>query len=123
LFLPTPPGAGEDLAGLVRALADLMARADSLELVLVVGGKRVRLSVSEAGAAEGEGEEAADAGPLSHMEECVIEALGGDTLTGQQIALKAGYPYDASLRQCLAAMRRRGILGGRQGVPGYWVID
>ena len=61
--------------------------------------------------------------PFSEMESAVIEALGADTMTGQEIADRAGYPYDGSLRQCLAAMRRSGVLGGDPRSAGYFVTN
>jgi hypothetical protein len=60
---------------------------------------------------------------FSEMEECVFKALESDTLTGQQIADRAGYPFDSALRACLAALRRRGILGGRPGDVGYCLTE
>ena len=60
---------------------------------------------------------------LSEMESTILEALGADTLTGQQIADRAGYPYEAGLRAALAGLRRRGILGGATGSPGYFVAN
>jgi hypothetical protein len=57
------------------------------------------------------------------MERCVVEALGGETLAGQQIADRAGYPFDSGLRACLASLRRRGVLGGEAGASGYFVVN
>jgi len=59
---------------------------------------------------------------LNEMEENILEAIGDETLTGQQIAERAGYPFDGDLRVCLAAMRRRGLLAGKKGQPGYSVV-
>ena len=66
-----------------------------------------------------------DPAPLpSDMERCALEAVAalGGRVSGQQIADKAGYPFDSAIRTCLAALRRRGILGGRPG-EGYTMTD
>lgn len=59
----------------------------------------------------------------AEMEENVIEALGTKTLTGQQIAREAGYPFDRPLRLCLASMRARGLLTGAKGDVGYAAVS
>lgn len=56
---------------------------------------------------------------LSEMERIILEALKDQTLTAQQIAERSGYPYDSHLKTMLAAMRRRGLLSGEPGAPGY----
>jgi hypothetical protein len=58
---------------------------------------------------------------LSEMESDILQALGDDTLTGEQIAARTVYPFESNFRACLAALRRRGILGGEKGQPGYFV--
>jgi hypothetical protein len=58
---------------------------------------------------------------LSEMESDILHALGDETLTGEQIAERTIYPFESNFRACLAAMRRRGILGGEKGKPGYYV--
>jgi Fe2+ or Zn2+ uptake regulation protein len=56
---------------------------------------------------------------LSAMEADVLEAAAEVPLTGQQLGERSGYPWDGSLRACLAALRRRRLLGGRAGDAGY----
>jgi hypothetical protein len=56
---------------------------------------------------------------FSEMEKTIIEAINSDTLTGEQVAAKSGYPYDGSLKAALASLRRRGVLGNAH--PGYFV--
>ncbi len=117
-----PPAAAgaTDLAQDLLALALALARRpDDVRLVLELAGRRVEVRVGPVAAPLlGEGI-AALTGGLSQMEADILEALGAGTLTGQQIAARAGYPYEASLRACLAALRRRGLLGGPPGSPGY----
>jgi hypothetical protein len=61
---------------------------------------------------------AADPERLSEIEAAVLEALqAGDVLTGPAIAEASGYPYEATLRAALAAMRRRGLIENCS--PGY----
>jgi biotin operon repressor len=45
----------------------------------------------------------------------------GGVLTGPQIAELTGYPYQATLKACLAALRRRGIIVNR--APGYALAE
>lgn len=58
---------------------------------------------------------------LNTMESCILQALyeAGQVLGGQEIADRAGYPYDAGIRHALADLRRRGLLSGAPGVAGY----
>lgn len=42
-------------------------------------------------------------------ENTILEAIGGDTLTGDEIAVRAGYSYD-HVRRVLPRMVRRGLL-------------
>jgi hypothetical protein len=105
--------ATDPLQDLLAAAAALARRKEDVRLVLEVAGRRVEVRVGPAAPGV--------AGPLSEMEACVLEALGNRTMTGQQIADGAGYPYEATLRACLASLRRRGVLGGSPGAPGYFV--
>ena len=57
------------------------------------------------------------------MEETVIEAIGVETLSGQEIAEASGYPLDRALKACLASLRRRKILSGNPGDAGYSVVS
>jgi hypothetical protein len=55
---------------------------------------------------------------FSPMESAVLEVLAaGNVLTGPQIAVLAGYPYETGLKTCLAALRRRGLIINQ--APGY----
>jgi hypothetical protein len=56
---------------------------------------------------------------LSETEKNIIEALNTDTLTGEKLAAKAGYPPNSNFKSTLAGLRKRGILGNR--APGYFV--
>lgn len=56
---------------------------------------------------------------LNDTEKNIIEALGTDTLTGEKLAKKAGYPYNSNFKSTLSALHRRGILGNKR--PGYFV--
>ena len=64
---------------------------------------------------------AAPAPQLSDMERDVLQAVreAGRELTGEEIAERAGYPWESDLRSTLAAMRRHGLLSGRPGERGY----
>jgi len=59
------------------------------------------------------------AAQLNDRERDVLEALGDATLTGQELATRAGYEYDKEFRELLATMRRHGLLGGEAGARGY----
>lgn len=58
---------------------------------------------------------------LSTMEKCVVDALRrlrpGDTLTGDELATKAGYSNTGRFRDCLASLVRRGTIQNKR--PGY----
>jgi hypothetical protein len=56
---------------------------------------------------------------LNEMEQDILAALGAETLTGQEVADRAGYPYESNFRLTLASMRRRGLLAGNAGDRGY----
>lgn len=62
-----------------------------------------------------------DGGTLNEMERCIIEALGAETLTGEQLAQRSGYPHDSRFRHVLASLRRRGVLLNL--CPGYRLAD
>ncbi len=57
---------------------------------------------------------------LNEMEQDILGALGIETMNGQELADKAGYPFESTFRLTLAAMRRRGLLGGKVGDRGYF---
>lgn len=56
---------------------------------------------------------------LSEIESNILDALGGETLTGEQISRKAGYPFNSTFKAVLASLRRRNILENLS--PGYRV--
>ena len=58
---------------------------------------------------------------LSDTEANVIEALGQDTMTGEVLAEKAGYPFNSNFKSTLSSLRKRGILGNAS--PGYFVAE
>lgn len=47
---------------------------------------------------------------LNECEKNILVALGKDSLKGEELAKKAGYPYDSTFRQTLSSLRRFGIL-------------
>ena len=57
---------------------------------------------------------------LTTAQKNIIEALGDDTLTVEQLAPKAGYELSGHFRKTVASLRKRGILGNNQ--PGYYVM-
>jgi len=56
---------------------------------------------------------------LNELEQAIIEALGDETLTGEELAKKAGRPYNFKFRSSLSGLRKRGILGNKK--PGYFL--
>lgn len=56
---------------------------------------------------------------LNEAEQNIIEALNTSTLTGGELAKKAGYPYNSNFKSTLAGLRKRGILGNKS--PGYFL--
>jgi len=56
---------------------------------------------------------------LNELEQAIIEALGDETLTGEEFAKKAGRPYNFKFRSSLSGLRKRGILGNKK--PGYFL--
>ena len=56
---------------------------------------------------------------LRTIEKNIIEALGTDTLTLEQIAPKAGYEVNGHFKEAVSSLTKRGILGNRR--PGYFV--
>jgi len=56
---------------------------------------------------------------LNDTEQYTIEALSEDTLTGERLAKKAGYPYNSNFKSTLSGLRKRGILGNKS--PGYFL--
>jgi len=58
---------------------------------------------------------------LNTIEKNIIEALGTDTLTLEQLAPKAGYEVGGYLKQAVASLSKRGIIGNKR--PGYFVQE
>jgi hypothetical protein len=56
---------------------------------------------------------------LSDTEQNILEALGTETMTGEVLAKRAGYPYNSNFKNTLSSLRKRGILGNKS--PGYFV--
>jgi hypothetical protein len=56
---------------------------------------------------------------LSDTEQNILEALGTQTMTGEVLAKRAGYPYNSNFKNTLSSLRKRGILGNKS--PGYFV--
>lgn len=57
--------------------------------------------------------------PLTATEINILEALGRNTLIGEELAKKAGYPYNSNFKGTLSSLRKRGILGNKS--PGYFL--
>jgi len=56
---------------------------------------------------------------LNDTDKNIIEALGTKTLIGEELAKKAGYPFNSNFKSTLSSLRKRGILGNKS--PGYFV--
>ena len=56
---------------------------------------------------------------LRTIERNVVEVLGGETLTLEQLAPKAGYEVNGHFRGAVSSLCKREILGNRR--PGYFV--
>ena len=56
---------------------------------------------------------------LRTIEKNIIEALGTNTLTLEQLAPKAGYEANGHFKKAVSSLSKRGILGNRR--PGYFV--
>ena len=56
---------------------------------------------------------------LTEKENNICEAVGKKTLTGEQIAKAAGYPFNSDLRNRLSQMLKRGVLAKGAGGIGY----
>ena len=57
---------------------------------------------------------------LTDTEKNVIEAINTKTLMGQEIADKAGYPFNSNFKNTLSSLRKRNILGNK--MPGYYLL-
>lgn len=58
--------------------------------------------------------------PLNQRESDMVEALGSGTMTGEELAARAGYEYDGHFKGVLASMRKRGIIGNKR--PGGYFV-
>ena len=56
---------------------------------------------------------------LRVIERNIIEALGTDTLTLEQLAPKAGYEVNGHFKKAVSSLSKHGILGNKR--PGYFV--
>ena len=56
---------------------------------------------------------------LRVIEKNIIEALGTDTLTLEQLAPKAGYEVNGHFKKAVSSLSKQGILGNKR--PGYFV--
>lgn len=54
---------------------------------------------------------------LTDREQDIIDALGDGRLTGEEVAVAAGYEYDGHLKGTLASLVKRGVLVNDH--PGY----
>ena len=65
---------------------------------------------------------------LRTIEKNIIEVLGTDTLTLEQLAPEAGYEVGGHFKRAVSSLSKRGILGNKR--PGYcvqpqyqWVVN
>jgi len=58
---------------------------------------------------------------LNDTERNILQALGPDTMTGECLAKKAGYPFNSNFKSTLSSLRKRRILGNAS--PGYFVVE
>lgn len=63
-----------------------------------------------------------DTTDLTFKEECVVQAIGDDALTGQEIARKTGFSYNSWFRQTLSNLVKRGYLAKGQSGRKYRVV-
>lgn len=54
---------------------------------------------------------------FTEAEQTILEALGDKTLTGEKLAVKAGYPCNSNFKNTLSSLVKRGILVNDR--PGY----
>ena len=59
--------------------------------------------------------------PLSQREQDIMDALGDQTLTAEELAKRAGYRLDGYFRSLLSRLRKRGLLVNLR--PGYQRAD
>ena len=56
---------------------------------------------------------------LNKTEKTIVKALGNETLTVGELAVKAGYEVSGYFRRALSSLRKRGILVNKQ--PDYYL--
>jgi hypothetical protein len=56
-------------------------------------------------------------GVLNDKEHNILEALGDEKMTGEELGKRAGYPYNAAFKSSLSSLVRRGLLENKR--PGY----
>lgn len=54
---------------------------------------------------------------VSQAEQNILEAIGGDKLTGEELSKEAGYPLNSNFKNILSSMVKRGLLVNDR--PGY----
>jgi hypothetical protein len=62
-----------------------------------------------------------NAEPLSQREQDILDAVGDQTLTAEELANRAGYKLDGYFRSLLARLRKRGLLINLR--PGYRKVE
>lgn len=58
---------------------------------------------------------------FTDTEQNILQALGSDTLTGSELAKRAGYPLNSNFKATLSSLRKRGVLGNAS--PGYYIDE
>lgn len=56
---------------------------------------------------------------LNKTEKTIIEALGYETLTVEELTIKSGYEVSDYFRRILTSLRKHGILDNKR--PGYYL--
>jgi hypothetical protein len=120
--VPTPPLGPAEFGAALQRLADAWCpghQGGSLILRLP-SGARTRVEIGRCAELPAP---PADPGTLSELEAAAIQAAeeATDTLTGEEIAHRAGYPFNSRFREALAGLVRRGRLVNDR--PGYRVAD
>ena len=59
--------------------------------------------------------------PLSERERDILDALGDQTMTAEELAKRAGYKLDGYFRSLLSRLRKRGLLMNLR--PGYRRVE
>jgi len=56
---------------------------------------------------------------LNETEKIIVEALGNETLTVEELAIKSGYEVSGYFRNILTSLYKRSILANKR--PGYYL--